>query len=223
MAAVEGTAHRGRVLVIRHAQSTWNAAGRWQGWSDAPLSEVGSAQAAEAGRALAGLGTKPQLIASSDLSRARRTAELIAVEVGYTAAIATDVDLREQDLGEWNGLTSEEILARWPEELAARREGLFGPVAGGEPGPHFTSRAVAALKRMAAAVAADGAAGIIVTHGGVVIALEQALGVWSPGKRHSNLSGWWVAASEAPHGVELRALTQLDLLHIGARTVTGRG
>jgi len=70
---------------------------------------------------LAGLGTKPQLIASSDLSRARRTAELIAVEVGYTGAIATDVDLREQDLGEWNGLTSEEILARWPEELAARR------------------------------------------------------------------------------------------------------
>ena len=89
----------GRLLVVRHAQSVWNAAGRWQGWSDAPLSELGVEQARQAGSALAAAGTAPGAMASSDLARARRTAELIGAELGYRQTLIVDPDFRERIWG----------------------------------------------------------------------------------------------------------------------------
>jgi len=196
----------GRLLVVRHAQSAWNAAGRWQGWSDAPLSELGVKQAVAAGGALAAEGFAPDLIACSDLARSRRTAELIAVEVGYEGALVTDPDLREQDLGEWNGLSREELVARWPVEFEARQMGDLGTVPGGEPGAHFLERATRAVQRVAG-IGADES--LVVTHGGVVIALEKLLGTWSLGSRHNNLSGWWLESLGNPQA--LVSLGRVDL------------
>ena len=73
----------GRLLLVRHAQSVWNAAGRWQGWSDAPLSELGMDQARLAGQALSADGVMAGIVAASDLARAAVTAELIAFELEY--------------------------------------------------------------------------------------------------------------------------------------------
>ncbi|HMK96701.1 MAG TPA: histidine phosphatase family protein, partial [Acidimicrobiales bacterium] len=129
----------------------------------------------------------------------------------------------EQDLGEWNGLTTEEIGSRWPHELEARRQGLFGPVPGGEAAAHFAARAVTAVRRVASEVTGAGRDAIVVAHGGVLIALEQALGTWSPSNRHTNLSGWWVEAWSTPEGIELLALRHSDLLATSPETVTGRG
>jgi len=209
----------GRLLVIRHAQSVWNAAGRWQGWSDAPLSELGIEQAGLAGQALGAAGVQPDLVAASDLTRARDTAELIAFELDYSGPVVIDPDLREQDLGDWNGLTNEEIATRWPEQFQARRAGQLGTVPGGEAGADFTSRSVGAVRRLAARGAE---VAVVVAHGGVVIALEQALGVSAKGNRHPNLSGWWIEGRAEAGEVELVPLMRVDLLALGAEVVTGR-
>lgn len=236
-----------RLLVVRHAQSVWNAAGRWQGWSDAPLSPLGVDQAQRAGRALAAAGVTPAVVACSDLQRARRTAELIADEVGYDRPLAVDRRLREQDLGEWNGLTSAEIEARWPGEVLERRAGRLDQVPGGEPGDHFFERCLGAVYAVATAAATaaatvagtdgaattaaisapadrarNGAQAIVVAHGGVLMALERVLGTWRPGQSQSNLTGWWVESRGVPPDLELLPLHRADLLALGPRAVTGR-
>jgi broad specificity phosphatase PhoE len=204
-----------RLLVLRHAQSVANAAGVFQGWSDAPLSELGEAQAQMAGRLLAEAGVKPTLVASSDLARAKRTAGVLAAETGYPGDIAIDPDLREQDLGAWNGLAREEVAALWPEELAARDRGELVDVAGGEGGRTFKRRCLTALERVAAACG-QGGDGVVVAHGGVLVVLERAMGVWREGLRHPNLSGWWVELS----GRALSALGRVELLATSVEIVS---
>lgn len=201
-----------RLLVLRHAQSVWNAQGLFQGWSDAPLSELGEAQATRGGRALAADGVKPGLVACSDLSRARRTAELVAAETGYDKAPLVDPGLREQDLGYWNGLSRAEIEPRWPSELAERERGRGSDVPGGELGRAFAERCIAALERVAAELIDGGdGVGIVVTHGGVVIALEEALGARRAGLGHPNLSGWWLEVTGSRGLVEMSASERVEL------------
>jgi Histidine phosphatase superfamily (branch 1) len=163
----------------------------------------------------------PSMMASSDLARARRTAELIALELGYQQPLVIEQDLREQDVGDWNGLTSEEIAARWPLEYQARRAGELDAVPGGEAGPDFIGRSVQAIYRLACRQAEEA---VVVVHAGVVVALELSLGVWES-RRHSNLSGWWLEGQEDPPDLELVPLSRVDLLAPGtekiAKTVTG--
>src|SRR5207302_6616378 len=77
----------GRVLVVRHGQSEWNAAGRWQGWADISLSELGEEQARHAATRLADLdGARFTAVVASDLRRAVSTAEILASGPGIAAA-----------------------------------------------------------------------------------------------------------------------------------------
>src|SRR3954465_11358953 len=109
----------GRVLLLRHGQSEWNAAGRWQGWADIALTERGEDQAREAGARLAERDLhRFHAVACSDLMRARRTAALLADALGlHHIEVEVEPDLREFDVGEWSGLTRPEIEARWPGQL----------------------------------------------------------------------------------------------------------
>ncbi len=99
------------LYLIRHARSTWNAEGRWQGQADPPLDEVGLKQA----HALAASLQTEALAAvyTSPLARARQTAELIAI-AGH-APLLTDDRLMERHIGEWAGLTAEEVRQRYPQ------------------------------------------------------------------------------------------------------------
>lgn len=205
-----------RLLVLRHAQSVWNAGGLFQGWSDAPLSELGEAQAKRAGRALATVGVRPGLVACSDLARARRTAKVLAAEAGYDKPLLVDVGLREQDLGDWNGLTRAEVEARWPAELAERRRSRLVDVPGGESAAEFVERCLAALGNVGAALCQSGEeVAVAVTHGGVVVALEQALGVGQEGMRHPNLSGWWLEVRGPGGLVDMVAADHVELASAG--------
>jgi len=99
----------------RHGQTTWNAEHRFQGQSDIPLDETGHAQAERAARLLAAL--RPDLIVSSDLSRAVSTAAPLARLAGLEVIL--DKDLRERSGGSWEGLTDTEIRERYPDEHAS--------------------------------------------------------------------------------------------------------
>ncbi len=116
-----------RFVLVRHAQSTWNAAGRWQGQADPPLSEQGRAQAEALALRLAAEGIE-ELVAS-DLRRAVETAELLGKTLGLPLRL--DPRLRELDVGEWAGLTRLEIEARDPGRLERFEAGDPEVCAGG--------------------------------------------------------------------------------------------
>ena len=106
------------LLLIRHAESEWNASGRWQGHADPTLSERGLAQAEALAEMLEGvLGeVRPALLLCSDLRRACQTAEILGRRLGLSPRV--DPRLRELDIGRWSGLTREELMVREPEQLA---------------------------------------------------------------------------------------------------------
>jgi len=190
-----------RVLLIRHGQSEWNADGRWQGQADPPLTDLGRQQARHAIR---NLGLADAIVAS-DLQRAADTALVLSNELGV-GPIVLDEGLRERDAGEWSGLTRAEIERDWPgylEPIADERVG--SPDGERRRPPSWESddallvRARQALGRIHDLVP-DGEV-IVVTHGGVIYAIERALG--APFERLANLGGRWV---EIGPGGELRRL-----------------
>jgi broad specificity phosphatase PhoE len=128
-----------RLVLWRHGQTVWNAERRFQGQSDIPLDETGQAQAERAARLLAAL--RPDLIVSSDLSRAASTAAALARLTGLEVTL--DKDLRERHGGGWEGLNDAEIRARYPAEHAN-----WSPP-DGEPSPLVAERVAGALQRIA--------------------------------------------------------------------------
>lgn len=102
-----------RLIVLRHGETTHNAAGVWQGQLDSPLSERGLEQAAAAAHALAGFA--PTRVVASDLSRARVTGETVARVDGIP--LSTDERFREIHAGAWQGLTGEQVRAGYPEDM----------------------------------------------------------------------------------------------------------
>ena len=105
------------VLLIRHGLVFEDAEDRILGAADAPMSPAGEAQIRELSARLRPR-VAPDAIYCSDLSRARRTAELLAS--GPTVPIRVRPALREIDMGEWQGLSRREVAKRLPDEYAAR-------------------------------------------------------------------------------------------------------
>jgi probable phosphoglycerate mutase len=160
------------LVLVRHGQSTWNAAGRWQGQADPPLSELGLRQAEAAAHRLGSHDAPPiQAVVTSDLERARRTAETLAAVLAVEVALEPRV--RERHAGEWTGLTRAEIDDAWPGYLAEHRR-----PPGFETDELLTARILPGLADVAAAH--PGGRVVVVTHGGVVRTLERHLGVAAP-------------------------------------------
>ncbi len=103
------------LILLRHGQSQWNHEGRWQGQADAPLSELGRAQAHRVGRRLA--NQTIDHLYSSDLQRSADTARIIGEYLNLVPHLQPS--LRETDLGSWTGLTTTEIQQRYPDEWRA--------------------------------------------------------------------------------------------------------
>lgn len=108
-----------RVIVLRHGQTTYNAAGIWQGLLDAPLSDLGRQQATGAAAALSEHNF--DVIYASDLERAADTAKALGAAVGMIPVY--DARLREIDVGDWSGMTTEQVNARFPDEQDAIARG----------------------------------------------------------------------------------------------------
>src|SRR5947208_1264778 len=113
------TRRQWRVVLLRHGRTEWNATGRFQGQMDAPLDGIGRAQAEAAAVAVAPM--RPDVIVTSDLSRAAHTAAAVAAEAGVEPVV--DARLREIYLGSWQGLTRAEARAKFPDEYASWQTG----------------------------------------------------------------------------------------------------
>jgi broad specificity phosphatase PhoE len=101
------------VVLVRHGQTEWNMVERFRGRFDIPLNETGLMQAEATAERIAS-SCKPETILTSPLSRARQTADPIARKTGLTPR--AQQGLIDIDYGEWQGLTPEEVRARWPKE-----------------------------------------------------------------------------------------------------------
>lgn len=134
--------------LVRHGQTDWNLTGRWQGQAfDAPgLNDTGHKQASVASEKMEGV--EISAIYSSDLLRAKQTAEAIAVPLGLTVIL--EPRLREINLGVWEGMLSEDIEAQYPQELANRAQDPFHtPAPNGEAPSEVAERVLRAVNEIA--------------------------------------------------------------------------
>ncbi len=152
-----------RLCVVRHGETAWNAEHRVQGQLDVPLNAIGLAQAQAAARVLS--REKFDAIYSSDLSRARQTAQPAATLLSMEVAI--DPALRERHYGIFERLTYAEVKTRYPEDYA-RFEARDPEYAfrTGESLKDFSARSIAVISKIANAHA--GQSILVFTHGGVL-------------------------------------------------------
>ena len=97
-----------RLILVRHGQSVWNASNRFTGWTDVGLSEQGVEEAEDAGRQLSEI--RIDVVHTSDLVRAQRTAEIIMRHNEASEDVPTNYDwrLNERHYGALQGLNKTE-------------------------------------------------------------------------------------------------------------------
>jgi len=148
-----------RLFVVRHGETAWSRERRFAGSRDVALEPEGLRQCEAVARALAS-----QVVAAvyaSPLERARASAELIAKP--HRLPVEIDPAFGEMAFGEWEGLTREEVAARFP---AAYEEWRHAPhlvrIAGGETLSQVAERARGAVQALAATH--TGETIVLVTH-----------------------------------------------------------
>ena len=168
-------------LLIRHGETDWNAAGRWQGHADIPLNKRGQQQAKALAARLA--GQPISAIISSDLQRTAQTA--VPLATAHNLPIIHDPIWRERDVGQFSGLTTAEIIEQLPEVWEARVNGVMNPP-GGELYEQFHERAARAFAGLTA-VYKNGETVAIISHGGTLGAvISHVLGI--PPTQHPRFS-----------------------------------
>ena len=113
------------IYFVRHGETDWNAARRYQGQSDIPLNERGRAQARRNGEALAALlpGIADADYVASPFERARETMEIVRVCLGLPASgYRVDERLKELNYGHWEGVLQADLPVIDPAGLAEREK-----------------------------------------------------------------------------------------------------
>jgi probable phosphoglycerate mutase len=132
-------------LLLRHGATELSAERRFSGRHDIALTKEGIRQARLAARRLAA-APGVDVIVTSPLQRARRTAEAVAEATG--APMIVDDDLAEADFGQWQGLSFAEANQRWPDELAAWLASPDAAPPGGESFAVVALRVLGAMDRL---------------------------------------------------------------------------
>jgi probable phosphoglycerate mutase len=201
-----------RLVLVRHGQTAWNLEGRAQGHTDVGLDDTGRAQARAMAPYVAAM--QPTALWSSDLARARQTADEVAVATGLE--VHPDPRLREFDVGERAGLTIPEFAERYPGSYAAWREGhITGDVPGAETTADVVARMVPALQEIWDSTPAGGTT-VVVSHGACSkVSLLAFLG-WPEALMQSlrglDNCGWAVLESDA-HGRGVRLASYNETAH----------
>jgi probable phosphoglycerate mutase len=169
------------IYFVRHGQTEWNAAGRFQGSQDIPLNDIGKGQAVRSGELLADILVNnshdpvKMPFVSSPLGRARNTMELLRGALGVSPHdYELDDRLREIGYGHWEGSTLAQMEVSHPELFAERQNDKWGvPPPGGESYASVTIR----VRDWYDSLLQDT---VTVSHGGTMRALMVALDVETP-------------------------------------------
>ncbi|MFQ6548127.1 histidine phosphatase family protein [Aestuariibius sp. 2305UL40-4] len=151
-----------RLLLVRHGQSTWNAARRLQGQADIGLSDIGKGQADALRSTIEAIG--PCRAISSDLARVRDTAHRIGAKTPRFTK-----DLREIDVGNWTGRAIDELRIEDEDAYQGWRAGRYAPP-GGENWADFVDR-ISGVIEAERRTPCDNL--LVVCHGGVIRAVLQ--------------------------------------------------
>lgn len=186
-----------RLALLRHGPTDWNRQGRIQGSIDTPLSPEGRAK-------MAALQLPEDFAAavaySSPKLRARQTAKMLGLK-----QVILDGRLIEQNWGYWEGLTKEEMRARFGED-AFQRAGSGRGIAFRPPGGESTGEVHARLRAFCADIAAKGSDAVAVTHAGVLRAAYA-------------LATGWDMSAPYPGDLDLKAILVLVLREDGTPTI----
>jgi broad specificity phosphatase PhoE len=159
--APAGGVGRRRIIVLRHGQTDDNARGVWQGQVDSDLSALGHEQARAAAGALAAY--TPTVVVASDLKRAAETGAEVAQACGIP--VSYDARWREIHVGQWAGMTSEQVSNDFPEERLRHLRGEdFVRGVDGESLSDVAQRVRGALDDLLDSLAA-GETAVVATHG----------------------------------------------------------
>ncbi len=190
-----------RLVIVRHAQSMGNAEGRWQGRLEFGLTPEGREQARRLSSRFHRSGFQPTHVYSSPQSRTTETAKLVSR--GWDVPIEYWDDLKEIDVGVFSGLTWDEIAEKYPHVAADfRRTRRWSIVNGAESIDDRIARANRVI-RTAVHRHGDGDTVLIVTHGGILLHILEALmdtgRTWGMTIRNTavfdftlDIDRWWV-------------------------------
>jgi probable phosphoglycerate mutase len=198
------------LILLRHGETEWNLAGRWQGQdADTQLTDRGRDQARVVAHRLRAYPI--QAIYSSDLARAFETAEIVGAMLGLYPL--PDPALRESDIGAWTGLTWDEITVRFPDQVAAMFAGQDVRRGGGETYAELHGRLQAAVDAIIASH--PGQMVLVVSHGAALRSLVAGALDASLAQLHRIAIGGNTALSilQVDHGA-LRLVSYNDTAHL---------
>jgi broad specificity phosphatase PhoE len=204
---LKGVDEMTRIYLIRHGETEWNQAKRYQGQTDIPLTDKGRDQAHRTAERLADVGAS--FLISSDLIRARDTAVPIGQRLGLQVIICPL--WRERDYGRWEGMTRAEIQGLYPEEWQKSREDpLRTALGGGETLAELRERAIKALDWVLTEY--PGQRGIVVSHGGLL----RALLAWIEGRDHPQhtLDNGGISIIQGSNITNLELVSVNDVSHL---------
>ncbi len=161
----------GKLLLVRHGQTSANIDQVWHGHTDTPLTELGQRQAARLGQGFHRYLRRVDAIYASPLQRARITAEQIAGVVDQTVRL--DSRLMEFGVGDWEGRSFEDLLGKLG-FFQAMMSDQHHRAPGGESRHEVTSRFVSAVEEMRSNHHPDDNI-VVVAHG---VAIAFALAYW---------------------------------------------
>ncbi len=156
-----------RLILIRHGETEWNVTLQYQGHANVPLNERGREQAQRVAQRLRHLGVTA--LYASDIARAWETAQIIATATNLKPQAMPE--LREIDVGKWEGLTPEQLYRQFPNHMREyERDPARTVRLGGESYAQLQARALVALQRIQETHQADEVV-LAVSHGGTIRAL----------------------------------------------------
>ncbi len=160
------------MILLRHGETEYNATSRMQGQLDTVLSDRGVAQAHAAAKELRGLGISK--IVSSDLMRAKHTADVVGADLGLPVGV--DTRLRETHLGDWQGKTHSEVDNEHDGARAVWRTDASWAPPSGESRLEVAARAREVVDELMRDYRQwDDSAVLLVAHGGTIAALTASL------------------------------------------------
>lgn len=160
-----------KLLFVRHGETDWNKQEKIQGCTDTDLNETGLQQAEELGMAFEKKEHKIRKIYTSNLKRAKVTAEVIAKHLGATVTVLDG--LEELNLGIWEGLSWTEVETRYPKEFAAfAANRRYTIIQDGESYQLMLDRLLAALEKV---MNEEEEEVLLVTHSAVIRGLKTYL------------------------------------------------